>query len=61
MAIANDNSASEQFSELRQRAENAMQKRPSDNLELAELTKEEIHNPIHDIQVHQIELEIQNG
>ena len=61
MAIANDNSASEQFSELRQRAENAMQKRPSDNLELAELTNEEIHNLIHDIQVHQIELEIQNG
>jgi hypothetical protein len=61
MAIANDNSASGQFSELRQRAENALQKRPSDNLELAGLTKEEIHSLIHDIQVHQIELEIQNG
>jgi light-regulated signal transduction histidine kinase (bacteriophytochrome) len=40
MAIANDNSASGQFSELRQRAENALQKRPSDNLELAGLTNE---------------------
>ncbi len=61
MAIVNDNLAPEQFSELRQRAEIAMQKRPSDNLELAELTNEEIHNLIHDIQVHQIELEMQNG
>jgi hypothetical protein len=61
MAIANDNSASEQFSELRQRAENALQKRPTDNFELAELAHEEIHALIHDIQVHQIELEIQNG
>ena len=60
MAIANDNSASEQFSELRQRAENAMQKRPSDNLELAELTNKEIHGLLHELKTHQIELEIQN-
>ena len=30
--MAIDNSALEQFSELRQRAENALQKRPFDNL-----------------------------
>ena len=58
--MANDKPASKQFSELRKRAEEAMQKRPPDNLELAELSNEEMHSFLQEIQVHQIELEMQN-
>ena len=58
--MANDKPASKQFSELRTRAEEAMQKRPPDNLELAELSNEEMHSFLQEIQVHQIELEMQN-
>jgi hypothetical protein len=61
MAMAKDNSASERFNELLQRAENALQKRPSDHLAFAQLSKSEIHSLIHELQVHQIELEMQNG
>jgi hypothetical protein len=52
MPMANDNSASEKLSELRMRAENVMQKRPSDSLELAELTNKEIHGLLHELQAH---------
>jgi len=53
-------SASKQFSGLRKRAEKALQERPSDNLESTELSNEEMHSLIHELQVHQIELEMQN-
>ena len=59
--MAKNNSASERFSELRQRAENALQKRPSDSLAFAQLSRSEIHSLIHELQVRQLELEMQNG
>jgi PAS domain S-box-containing protein len=52
--------ASKHFSELRQRAEKALQKRPPDDLDFAELSNEEMHRLVHELQVHQIELEMQN-
>ena len=58
--MANEKLASSLFSGLRRRAEKALQKRPVDNLEFAELSKEEMHRLIHEIQVHQLELEMQN-
>jgi len=58
--MANYKPASRLFSGLRERAEEALQKRPIYNLEYAELSKEEMHSLIHEIQVHQIELEMQN-
>ena len=58
--MANDKPASKQFSDLRKRAEKALQERPPDNLESTELSNEEMHRLIHELQVHQIELEMQN-
>ena len=51
---------SKQLSDLRKRAEKALQERRPDNLESTELSKEEMHSLIHELQVHQIELEMQN-
>ena len=59
--MAKDNSASERFSELCQRAENALQMRPSDSLAFAQLSRSEIYSLIHELLVHQLELEMQNG
>ncbi len=58
--MPNDKPASKQFSDLRQRAERALQERRSDYLESTELSKEEMHSLIYELQVHQIELEMQN-
>jgi len=55
-----DKPASKRFSDLRKRAEKKLQKRPPGNLESAELSNEEMHSLIHELQVHQIELEMQN-
>jgi len=46
MPMANENSASEQFSELRRRAENALPKRPSDNLEFMQVLKKMVITPV---------------
>jgi len=51
---------SKQLSDLRKRAEKALQERRPDNLESTELSNEEMHSLIHELQVHQIELEMQN-
>ena len=46
--------------QLRKRAEKALQKRPTGSLQLPELSNEEMHSLVHELQVHQIELEMQN-
>ena len=58
--MPNNKPASKRFNDLRKRAEEALQERRLDNLESTELSKEEMHRLIHEIQVHQIELEMQN-
>ena len=58
--MPNDIPVSKLFRDLRKRAEKALQERSPDNLESAELSKEEMHSLIHELQVHQIELEVQN-
>ena len=58
--MANDESASKQYSELRQRAEKALPKQAPENLESAERSHEEMLSLIHELKVHQIELEMQN-
>ena len=60
MTTANDKPASKRSIDLRKRAEKALQKRPPDNFDLAKLSKEEMHSLIHELQVHQIELKMQN-
>jgi len=60
MTMPNDIPVSKLFRDLRKRAEKALQERSPDNLESAELSKEEMHSLIHELQVHQIELEMQN-
>ena len=60
MEMANKKSAANQFSELRQRAEKVVQKRPLDKPDCAELSNQEMQRLIHELQVHQIELELQN-
>jgi PAS domain S-box-containing protein len=58
--MANDKSASKQSSELRKQAEKALPKQAPENLESAERSHEEMLSLIHELQVHQIELEMQN-
>jgi PAS domain S-box-containing protein len=60
MTMPNDEPASKRSIDLRQRAEKALQDRPPDYLESTQLSNEEVHNLIHELQVHQIELEMQN-
>ena len=60
MTMPNDKSESKRFSDLRKRAEKALQERPPDNLESTRLSNEEMLGLIHELQVHQIELEMQN-
>ena len=58
--MPNDKPSSKRVSDLRKRAEKALQKLSPDNLESTELPKEEMHSIIHELQVHEIELEMQN-
>jgi PAS domain S-box-containing protein len=60
MTMPNDEPASKRSIDLRKRAEKALQERPPDYFESTELSNEEVHNLIHELQVHQIELEMQN-
>ena len=45
---------------LRKKAEKALQERPIKNLELDKLSNDEIYSLLHELQVHEIELEMQN-
>ena len=58
--MPNDTPASKRFSDLRKRAERTLQERRPYNLESRELSNEEMHSLIYELQVHQIELEMQN-
>ena len=58
--MRNKNTVEDKPTLLRRKAEKALQGRPINNLKLAELSNEEMYNLIHEIQVHQIELEMQN-
>ena len=58
--MVNQKPASKQFSGLRKRAEKALKERPPDNLESTQLSNEEMHSLVHELQVQQIELEMQN-
>lgn len=58
--MAINKSASKQSSELRKRAEKALSKQAPENVESAERSHEEMLRLIHELQVHQIELEMQN-
>ncbi|MBT3807611.1 MAG: PAS domain S-box protein [Desulfobacula sp.] len=49
-----------QEQELRKQAEKILQERLIDNRDPSELTPEQIHSLLHELQVHQIELEMQN-
>jgi two-component system cell cycle sensor histidine kinase/response regulator CckA len=52
-----ENTHSDKFAALRQRAEEVLQRQPE---ELREMPPEDIQHLIHELQVHQIELEMQN-
>ena len=58
--MANDKSASKQSIELRKRAEKALPKQAPENLESTDRSPEEMLSLIHELEVHQIELEMQN-
>ena len=58
--MANNKSASKQSSELRKRAEKALSKQAPENVESAERSHEKMLSLIHELQIHQIELEMQN-
>ena len=45
---------------LRKRAEKTLQGRPINHLESVDLSNEEIYSLLHEVQVHQLELEMQN-
>ncbi len=60
MAMENKKSTSKQYRELRKRAEKALPKQPLENPEFTELSNEEMLSLIHELQVHQIELGMQN-
>jgi PAS domain S-box-containing protein len=49
------------MTELRRRAESAFAVRPRDAMDTSALSPEEIQKLVHELQVHQIELETQNG
>jgi PAS domain S-box-containing protein len=59
--MANDKSTSKKYSELRKRAEKKLSKQAPNNLELTKHSHEEMLGLIHELQVHQIELEMQNN
>jgi PAS domain S-box-containing protein len=52
-----ENTHSDKFAALRQRAEEVLQRQPE---ELREMPPEEVQRLVHELQVHQIELEMQN-
>ena len=54
------NITKENFSELREQAEEALHGRPAGVLELSEVSLEETHHLIYELRVHQTELEMQN-
>ena len=58
--MPDDKSASKRFNNLRKRAEKALQARTPEKVESTDLSKEEMHSLIHELQVHQIELKMQN-
>ncbi len=49
------------LSELRQRAEAAFVKESGDVSEASDLSPDDVQRLVHDLRVHQIELEMQNG
>ncbi len=51
---------SEKFSELRKRAEKNLEGRPADTRDLPELPTDDMRRLIHELRVHQVELEMQN-
>ena len=58
--MQNEKTLEDNLTLLRKRAEKTLQGRPVNNLESAELSSEEMYSLIHELQVHQIELEMQN-
>ena len=46
--------------EIRKQAEKTLQERLTDNRDPSEMTPDETHHLLHELQVHQIELELRN-
>ena len=58
--MAQEKDSEGKFSRLRTRAEETLSRKPSDMEDISALSPEEVQRLIHELRVHQIELEMQN-
>ena len=58
--MAQEKDSEGKFSRLRTRAEETLSRKPSDMEDISALSPEEVQRLVHELRVHQIELEMQN-